>query len=98
MHGIIQHYLPMIVLELHDTGEGIIILITDPGITLNRYDIILCTETSERFFVNELHYINDLFEDFIYINIIPISTNQQAVNGLINVNTELKLLAHAFKE
>jgi len=93
MHGRIQHYLPMIVLELHDTGEEIIILITDPGIFLQRHDV-LCTTADELFLINELRYTTDFFEDYIYVNIIPLVI-RQAIDKSITVNTELKILAHA---
>jgi len=89
-----KYFLPMLVRELYINKEGIIVVTTDPCIALRKNDILCTTTTPELFLVNELEYITDLFEDYIVINIIPI-TNRQSVNKSIKVNTEFKLYAHA---
>jgi hypothetical protein len=89
-----NYFLPMLVRELYINKEGIIVVTTDPCIALRKNDILITITTQELFLVNALEYITDLFEDYIVINIIPI-TNRQSVNKSIKVNTEFKLYANA---
>jgi len=90
-------YLPILINEIHDATDGIIIRITDPGLKIHERDI-LCTPNGCQFLVNELMYIEDLFEDFIYINILIISNQGVSITDLISINDELKILMHAHKE
>jgi len=106
-HKIDHHgytYLPIIV-ETVAQGYPQVAHITDPGFEIVQGDILVTDSKNSKhgswnLHVQEVAYIEDLFEDYIEVQLQAVTANASLwhIKDFIKVGDELKLLMHARPE
>jgi hypothetical protein len=98
----VLNYVPIIVAGICNGGYSIVV--TESSIHLDKGDILLTSADhkagSWKMHVNEVSYINDIFEDYIILEISAVTNTDTLwmVKDFVKVGDELKLLGNAARE
>jgi hypothetical protein len=92
-----KYYLPIIVEEIYSFRNAV--RVTDAGMRLSVGDVLVTSSHSKagissQLYVTEVEYVEDLFEDFILLDISSIRNinSHGHISDLVSIGDELKLL------
>lgn len=95
-----EPYYPIIVEDVYNFRNAV--RVTDAGMRLSVGDVLVTSSHSKagmssQLHVTEVEYVEDLFEDFVLLDISPIvNINAQHVSDIVSIGDELKLLGNTF--
>jgi hypothetical protein len=95
-----KYYLPIIIEEVYNFRQCI--RVTDAGMKLSAGDVLITSANSRmgsfKLFVTEVMYMEDLFEDFVLLDISPVTGQGSIwhVSDFVEIGDELKLLGNIF--
>jgi len=99
----VKTYLPIIVEQIFNDTETA--LLSDSGIHITEGDILITDSENSikgswKLHVQEVAYIEDLFEDYLEVKLqaVTANVNHWRIKNWVSVGDELKLLAHAHEE